>query len=275
MTQWLSAILRTLLLVVVAVWAVVPVGARPAAGDEPPGTVTPLAAPFQGMTADVLFAKLVERNRLRESRLLGYQAVNTYQVANQQGRVYAEEVVRVNYRAPHQKTLVTDSVAGSRLICDLVLKRLIESEAETSSGRAHHDSSIQPANYRFNLLGEQRVGPYRCFVVEAIPRRRDKYLFEGRIWIDTQDFAIVRIAGQPAKSLSFWIKRADFVRRYQKMGEFWLPIGDETLVDVRFYGKRVLSIDRGDYAINGGQAADSEAPEPLGEPSRPTVSSPH
>lgn len=263
------------LLVLTAAWAVVPSAARAAAGDETPGTVTPLAAPFQGMTAGVLFAKLVEQNQLRESRLLRYQAVNTYKIANQQGRVYAEAVARVNYRAPRQKTLVIDSVAGSRLICDLVLKRLVESESETASGRAHHDSSIQPANYRFNLLGEQQLGPYRCFVVDALPRRRDKYLFEGRIWIDTEDFAIVRIAGQPAKSLSFWIKRADFVRRYQKMGDFWLPVSDETLVDVRFYGKRVLSIDRGDYAINGSKAADSEAPEPSGEPSRSAASSPH
>jgi len=29
--------------------------------------------------------------------------------------------------------------------------------------------------------------------------------------IDTQDFAVVRIAGHPQKKLSFWIERADFV----------------------------------------------------------------
>jgi len=79
----------------------------------------------------------------------------------------------------------------------------------------HRDSSIKPANYKFSLLGEQDVGPYHCVVVEAIPRRKDKYLFEGKIWIDAQDYGIVRIAGHPAKSPPFWITRADFVPSYQ------------------------------------------------------------
>ena len=223
------------------------------AGDAPSEVVSPLEAPFQGMTGDELFLKLVEHNRLRDARLEQYSAVRTYEVISDAGKVYAEEVVRVDYRAPDHKAFVTDSEKGSRLVRNMVLRRLIESESEASSGRAHHDSSISPANYTFNLLGEQGVGPYRCFVVEAIPKRSDKYLFEGNIWIDTEDFAIVRIAGRPAKSLSFWIKRADFVRQYQRIGEFWLPAKDETLVDVRLYGKRILTINHRDYVVNGGR----------------------
>ena len=67
-----------------------------------------------------------------------------------------------------------------------------------------------------------RVGPYHCFVARAIPKRRDKYLFEGKVWIDADDFAVVRTEGHPAKKLSFWIQRADFVRQYQKIDNFWL-----------------------------------------------------
>ena len=160
------------------------------------------------------------------------------------------QIVRVEYQAPDRKTFVTDSARGSKLVRDLVLKRLIESESETSSGREHRDSSIKPANYEFSLLGEQDVGPYHCVVVEAVPLRKDKYLFEGKVWIDTEDYAIVRIAGQPAQKLSFWITRADFVRQYQKIGEFWLPARDETLVHVRFNGKKILTIDHRDYVVN-------------------------
>lgn len=210
----------------------------------------PLETRFQNMTGDELFAKLVEQNQLRDLRLQHYSAVRTYNVASDKGKVYAEEVVRVEYQAPDHKSFVVDSEKGSSLVRDLVLKRLIESESETSRGRAHHDSSIKPANYEFELLGEQNVGPYLCLVVHATPRRQDKYLFEGNVWIDTADFAIVRIAGHPAKSLSFWITRAEFVRQYQKIGEFWLPLKDETVVHVRLNGKKVLTIDHRNYAIN-------------------------
>jgi hypothetical protein len=231
---------------------------RTSAGDAT-RALSPLQAPLQSMTGDELFAKLLEHNLLREARLQRYSAIRSYDVANDKGKVYAEESVREEYRAPDHKTFVTESEKGSALVRDLVLNRLIASESEAASGRAHRDSSIKPANYEFNLLGEQEVGPYHCVVVEARPRRKDKYLFEGKVWIDTDDYAIVRIAGQPAKSLSFWITRADFVRQYQKIGDFWLPAKDETFVRMRLYGKKILTIDHMDYAINegaGGSAQD-------------------
>ncbi len=88
------------------------------------------------------------------------------------------------------------------------------------------------------------------FVLEATPKRKDKYLFEGKIWIDAEDFAIVKIAGHPAKKPSFWINRADFVRQYQRIDGFWLPCRDETSVEVKMYGRRVFTVDHQLYVIN-------------------------
>jgi hypothetical protein len=110
-----------------------------------------------------------------------------------------------------------------------------------------------------NLLGEQQVGPYRCFVAEVRPKRKDKYLFEGKLWIDVEDYSVVRIEGHPAKQLSFWIQRADFVRQYQKIDGFWLPQKDQTLVQVRLYGKKVLTIDHREYVVNAGQTKQARA----------------
>lgn len=103
------------------------------------------------------------------------------------------------------------------------------------------------------FIGEETVGTYHCYLLRAIPKRVDKYLFEGKVWVDQQDFAVVRIEGRPAAKLSFWIKRAEFVRRYQKIDGFWLPERDETVVDVRIYGRRILTIDHRDYAVKGVQ----------------------
>lgn len=252
-------IIKGVLLVVLAMGlkAVAGLAADEPTAGEVPETLYPLEPAFQGMTGDELFSKLLEHNRLRDTRLEQYSAVRTYAVTNDKGKVYAEEIVRVDYRAPNYKTFVTDSEKGSGLVRKLVLKRLIESESETSSGRAHRDSSIKPANYELNLLGEQDLGPYHCLVAEAIPKRKDKYLFEGKVWINAQDFAIVRIAGRPAKSLSFWIRRADFVRQYQKIGEFWLPAKDLTLVEVRLYGRKMLTIEHRNYVIKAGESAQN------------------
>jgi hypothetical protein len=45
------------------------------------------------------------------------------------------------------------------------------------------------------------------------------------------------------------LKRADFIRQYQKVDGFWLPLCDETQVHVKLYGKRVFTIDHGQYVI--------------------------
>ena len=94
------------------------------------------------------------------------------------------------------------------------------------------------------------------------PKRKDKYLFERKLWIDVEDYSVVRIEGHPAKKLSFWIQRADFVRQYQKIDGFWLPQKDQTLVQVRLYGKKVLTIDHRDYVVNAGQSKDARAVVP-------------
>jgi hypothetical protein len=215
---------------------------------------TPLYPVQPGITAVRIFDELVVHNSFRAATLLNYTAQRTYQVVDLKGTVHAEEIGQMEYLAPDQKKFVVMSEKGSVLVRRLALDALVTSEIETAAGKQHHDSAISPANYTLDLLGEQQVGPYHCFVVQAIPKRSDKYLFEGKVWIDVEDYAIVRIEGHPAKKLSFWIQRADFVRQYQKIKDFWLPQRDMTFVDVRLYGKKVLIIDHHDYNVNSSVA---------------------
>src|SRR6266853_2367130 len=212
--------------------------------------------PPVGLTGDDVIAQMLQRNLLRNQQLQQYSAVRTYEIRNLEGKVAAQAVVYVEYRAPDKKTFSKTSEKGSGIVRHLVFDRLIQSESETSSGREHHNSAITTAKYTFTLAGEEEVGPYHCFVLEAIPKRKDKYLFEGKIWIDAADFAVVKIAGHPAKKPSFWINRAEFVRQYQRIAGFWLPFRDETSVDVKMYGKRIFTIDHQQYVIN----ADSAVP---------------
>jgi Outer membrane lipoprotein-sorting protein len=203
-----------------------------------------------GLTGDDIIARMLEHNRLRNEQLHRYSAVRTYEIRNPEGKLSAQAVVRVDYEAPDKKTFNKTSEKGSGIVRHLVFDRLIQTEGETSAGREHHNSTITAANYTFTLAGEEEVGPYHCFVLEATPKRKDKYLFEGKIWIHAEDFAIVKIAGHPAKKPSFWINRADFVRQYQRIDGFWLPYRDETSVEVKLYGRRAFTVDHQQYVIN-------------------------
>jgi hypothetical protein len=212
-----------------------------------------------GVTESQVLAELATHNEERRSALHDYTVLRTYQVVDVNGKVHAEEIGRMEFFSPDKKTFTVTSESGSGLIRRMALNPLINSEIEAASGKEHHDSAISNDNYSLNLLGEQQLGPYRCFVAEAVPKRKDKYLFEGKVWIDVNDYSVVRIEGHPAKKLSFWIQHADFVRQYQKIDGFWLPEKDQTLVQVRLYGKKILKIEHRNYVVNAGQSTNAQS----------------
>ena len=216
-------------------------------GSQPASVSDPLTTEITG---DAIFAKLVEFNHLRESRLRQYSVKSTYRVQNDKGEMRAETQALLRYRAPDTKEFKIISEKGSGLIRTRVFKALMDVEVETAAERNRLDSSITPNNYTLALLGEEEVAGSHCFVVQATPKRADKYLFTGKIWIHSVEFAIVQIEGQPAQNLSLWIKRVDFVRRYQKIGEFWLPLNNESITRVRLFGKNTLTTKYDNYEIN-------------------------
>jgi len=212
-------------------------------------TVSPNSVVASGQSANEIVSRVLVENKRRNERLPSYSVTRTYQIQTPEGKVAAQTIVRMDYRAPGTKTFEKTSEKGSGIVRHLVFDRLMDSETESSTGKEHKDSALTPANYDFRFAGIEDVGPYHCFVLEVAPKRKDKYLFEGKIWIDNEDFAVTKIEGHPAKKPSFWITQADFVREYQKVDQFWLPLRDETQVEVKIYGKRVLTIEHGPYVL--------------------------
>lgn len=236
--------------------------------DDPDFLASPetLDLPRPSLADEQLFSEVVSHNERRSADLRQYSALRTYSVTEVNGKLHAKETVRLDYTAPDKKTFVKLAEEGSGIVRRLVLNRLMESETAAASGKEHHDSSLTPANYVFHVLGQEDLAGRHCFVVEARPKRKDKYLFEGKVWIDSAEFAVVKIAGHPASKLSFWITRADFVRQYEKIGEFWLPARDETFVDVRLYGQKILKIEHHTDTINGDSTCNGSANAALAKP---------
>ena len=230
-----------------------------ASGEGLPNLEAPVEPLRPGVTESRVLTELAAHNEQRRSALHDYSVLRTYQVIDLKGKIHAEEVGRMEFLAPDKKTFTVDSESGSGLVRNMALNPLIKSEIETAAGKEHHDSAISADNYSLNVLGEQQVGSYRCFVAEVRPKRKDKYLFEGKLWIDVEDYSVVRIEGHPAKKLSFWIQHADFVRQYQKIDGFWLPEKDQTLVQVRLYGKKLLKIEHRNYVVNAVQSTNARS----------------
>lgn len=207
------------------------------------------SVPLADPAANEIVSRVLAENKRRNELLQSYAVTRTYEIRTHEGKLAAQTVVRMEYRAPDVKKFEKTSEKGSGIVRHMAFDRWMDSESESSTGKEHQDSALTPANYAFYFPGQEDVGPYHCFVLQVTPRRKDKYLFEGKIWIESRDFAVVKIEGRPARKLSFWINQADCVRECQKVDEFWLPLRDETQVEVKVYGKRVLTIDHGPYVL--------------------------
>jgi hypothetical protein len=216
---------------------------------------TTLAAPAQVTVSEdgnAIFQRVDQENARRAAKLSSYTAVRHYSVYEPKRAPDADVTVNLKFVPPSTKSFDVVSKKGVGFIQNLVFNRLMDTEKQTAQGKDKADSSISPRNYEAHLLREEEIRGRNSYILELTPKRQDKYLFNGKVWVDQQDYAITKIEGDPVKSPSWFVKSAHFVRDYQKMGDLWLPLRDETHCQIRFEGEYVLSIDHGDYNFGVG-----------------------
>jgi hypothetical protein len=204
-----------------------------------------------------------ERSRTRD--LKHYTSTRTYRLNNQRFGKTAEMTVLLAYRAPGSKAFTVLSESGPRALCHLVLRRMIESEAEASTDEQRRLSQLTIDNYDFQFVRLDRNQGRPVYVLAALPRSKSKYLMRGEVWVDTADLAISRIAGQAAKSPSFWIRDSRFVYQFEKVQSFWLPVSMQSDADARVFGHTEVKVEYGDYRINSdaGVSAQSNCQPPV------------
>ncbi|MGC1107477.1 MAG: hypothetical protein WA876_13150 [Candidatus Acidiferrales bacterium] len=198
-----------------------------------------------------IFSKLIAHHNWQEAHLDRLSVVRTYRVENSKGKTVAKEVVTMKYRTPESETFTIISGEGSAFVRNHVFQRLMKHEGKRIRDNKDPDSLITSKNYTLAVIGRERIGSSNCTIVHAIPKRKETDLFDGKMWIDDQDFAIVKITGHLAKSPSFWIKQVDFSRYYENIGGFWLLLREEAVSEVRIFGKETLTINFQKYSVNG------------------------
>src|SRR6201981_2625684 len=86
------------------------------------------------------------------------------------------------------------------------------------------DSDFQKRYYDFNFVRREFLGEVRCLVIDVQPREGEKTArFLGRIWVEDQDYNIVRFNGTyfPAPKINFFF-HFDSWRLNMRPGT-WLP----------------------------------------------------
>ncbi len=210
---------------------------------------SPDSVPASTLNVTQIVAQMLRHNVTRNEELRQYQSLRHYQVEYRgfNARINAKMDVEVDYTAASGKSFHIVSQSGSRLLCDKVLKRAVESEKEAQQNESA--TALTPANYRFKLEGQDSVDGRPAYILDVAPIAPSKFLYKGKVWVDARDFAVTRIEATPAKNPSFWISQTLIHFTTARTGGFWLPQNNRSQTKVRVGGTAVFTIDYGTYQI--------------------------
>ncbi len=217
-------------------------------------SLIPLTAAFADSVqplpaADEVVARMVARDNERQSGLHSYSGVRRYVLENKRHGKRAEMLVQLTCELDGSKQFKTISESGWGGARKHVFTRLLEAETEASKPDVRDRSRVLPENYTFEMVGIRAVGDRPAYEIKVMPKSSNQYLMRGSIWIDTEEYAIVRMEGEPARNPSFWTKSVHFVRTYGKQGPFWLPTSNRSVTNVRMFGNTEVDIDYFDYTL--------------------------
>jgi hypothetical protein len=198
-------------------------------------------------SANDVVTKMMAFDAQRQSELTGYTALRHYVAVNHKRR--AEMLVQVTCGSDGAKEFEIRSEQGSGSIRRHVFHKLLSEETEASRRGTRSGTRITPANYDFQLVGQETLETGPAYVLQVSPKTDNKYLLDGKIWVDANDYSIVRIEGQPARSPSFWVRKVHFVHTYQKVGPFWFASSTRTTSEIRIFGESELIIENSAYTL--------------------------
>jgi len=209
-------------------------------------------------SASDVIAYLMERDSERQASLAGYSATRRYTLDNKSR--HASMVVHLTVDPNGYKRFAIVDESGSGTVRKHVFHKILEEESTASNPKARGQSQISPENYQFESAGVEMVSDRRAYVIDLKPRKESKYLIAGRIWVDAEDYALMRVEGKPAKNPSFWTKSVHFVHEYEKNGSFWFPASNRSETEARIFGRADLRIEYSGYHVTPSSLPASGVP---------------
>jgi uncharacterized membrane protein YeaQ/YmgE (transglycosylase-associated protein family)/outer membrane lipoprotein-sorting protein len=196
------------------------------------------AAPAQtGSTVpnvETIVARMAQARAENRAHLRSYIVTREYKLYGKERQAAKSQVVAdVTFVPPDSKKYTIQQISGSGL-GKKIIGRMLAREAEVTEDYGATD--ISPDNYDFRFIREEEVSGQRCYVLELLPRRKDKNLLRGNIWVDANTYLLRRTEGQPAKTPSFWVRDVRIALRYGDVGGMWLQTASEATARVRILG---------------------------------------
>ena len=189
-------------------------------------------------TAEAITARMAQARAENRARLRPYIVTRNYRLFGKEGSKAKSEVIAdVTFVPPNSKKYTIQETNGSGL-GQMIVRRMLANEAEVTKDYVSTDLSTD--NYDFRFIREADVSGQRCYVLELLPRRKEKHLLHGDIWVDADTYVLRRFEGETAKTPSWWVRDVSVTFVYGEVGGMWLQIASEAVANVRILGRSTM-----------------------------------
>ena len=138
---------------------------------------------------------------------------------------------------------------GDRVVIREVISRYLTAEVDAQKDQPA-EIAVTPRNYKFKSKGMSQIAGQDVYVFEVTPRQKREKLFKGEVWIDARTFLKVRESGYLVKNPDFMVKKVTFIRKYEIRDGISVPRQEQSVADVRLFGKVELTIDFSNFSID-------------------------
>jgi hypothetical protein len=138
------------------------------------------------------------------------------------------------------------SERGSDYVRNKVLKAVLKREQEIVAGGADK-AALTEENYTFSEAEPEDGLRY----VLLKPKRKDVMLVEGRMVLNADSGALLRVEGKLSKNPSFWTSLVNVTRHFATLDGVRVPVSTESIAKVKFAGQSRLDVFYEYESING------------------------
>ncbi len=212
-----------------------------------------LALPAQQLDNSLVIPHIDAAVKARIDHIAAYTDIEHYAVYRNKDEIHpvAEMMVKTLYNQSTGKSYTILSQSGSEMIRTLVLGTLLDNEKTLNLPGTREGAWITSANYEMKLKSgaNQLVDGRECLVLTLTPRRKAPYLIDGTLWVDANDYSIVRIEGTGAKSPSVFAGPTRMARQYEEVNGFAEATHARAVSNSLMFGQTIIKIDYQDYQI--------------------------
>jgi hypothetical protein len=192
------------------------------------------ASPNQDVQSIV--AGMIAARRENGEHVRAFTVKRDYQLFDQQLRSKAHVIASIMFIPPDHKRYSIEGGRGGG--AEKILRDIVVGETDaTKDGRRHE---LSPENYEFQLNGLEELDGRLCYKLAIRPRRQERDLIRGHIWVDKENYRVHRVEGDAAKNPSWWVHDLHILIAFSDVEGMWLRTFMRAVATVRFKGKYVV-----------------------------------